>query len=75
MRLVEKHPEMTAAMIHNNTGFVAEASTPIYGSWQQDRNYNLIVAAEKMTGACSARETYSYLVSLGPILLGRFHVR
>ena len=68
LRLVEKHPEMTAAMIHNNTGFVAEASTPIYGSWQQDRNYNLIVAAEKMTGdIVQPGETYSYLVSLGPI--------
>ena len=68
LRLVEKHPEMTAAMIHKNTGFVAEASTPIYGSWQQDRNYNLIVAAEKMTGdIVQPGETYSYLVSLGPI--------
>ncbi|MDD4540942.1 MAG: VanW family protein [Eubacteriales bacterium] len=68
LQLEEKQPNITAAMIHNNTGFVAEASTPIYGSWQLDRNYNLIVAAEKMTGdVVQPGETYSYMVSLGPI--------
>ncbi len=68
LQLEEKQPELTAAMIHNNTGFVAQASTPIYGSWQVDRNYNLIVAAEKMTGdVVQPGETYSYMTALGPI--------
>ncbi len=68
LKLEEKQPEMTADMIYNNTGFISQASTPIYGSWQADRNYNLIVAAKKMNGqVVQPGETYSYLTSLGPI--------